>query len=152
MLLLIPVELSDTVAPTLAAVLVLLHGSASAANVVAGALEVIRMAGSAERCVSRIRPRDRTADGIAMTVGTARIPSVIAGIITPWIMSEDVRRPAGRRMTHVTLRCRIQVEARLRRGTAGGAVTFIAASGCAGIVNPGAADEGRGGVAEMTIH
>ena len=77
----------------LAAVLVLLNGAASAADMVAGALEVIRMTGGTKRLVLREAPRDRAADRIAVAGGASGISPVIARVIAPWIVAESVRRP-----------------------------------------------------------
>ena len=100
-------------AAALAAVLVLFHGSAPAANVVTGALEVICMAGGTERCVTRKRPRDGAADRIAVAGGASRVPSVVTGIFAPGIMAKDVRRPGVGRVADVALLGRVYVETRL---------------------------------------
>ena len=78
------------------AVLVLLDGSASAADMVTGASEIIRMAGRAERLILRKTPWDRTADRIAVTGSASGIPCVIARVITLRVMAEDVGRPGVR--------------------------------------------------------
>ena len=116
-------------AAALAAVLVLLHGSAPAADVVTGALEVICMACSAERRIARIGPRNRAADRIAMAGGTPRVPSVVAGIFAPRIVAKDVRSPAGGRVADVALLCCTYMEARFGRCTTARTVTVTAAAG-----------------------
>lgn len=116
-------------AATLAAVLVLLHGSTTAANVITLARKVICMTGRAERCVARIGPRNRAADRIAVAGGAPRVPSVVAGIFAPRIMAKDVRSPAGSRVADVALFCCTYMEARFGRCTTARTVTVTAAAG-----------------------
>jgi len=82
---------------------------------------------------------------------TARIHPVIPRIVTIAIMAEDIRCPAVCRVTRIALYIRADMILRLRSRTSARTVTFIASTGCAGIVEPAAADEGRGGMTEVTI-
>ena len=66
-------------------------------------------------------------------------------------MTEDVRRPAVCCMTHITLFIRVYMTIWLGCRTIAWTVTAIAIICSAGIMEPGATDEGRGGMTEMAI-
>ena len=132
-----------------AAILVLFDSTTPAANMITFAFEVIRMtAGTEWRVLKLIRiivPINTTAYRSFVTASTTRIPSVVARVVPLRAMAEDVRCPAVCCMTHITLFIRAYM-------TAAETVTALAITGRAGIVEPGAADEGCGGVAEMAVH
>ena len=92
---------------TLAAVLVLLDGTAPASDVIALTPEITRMTAGTEWRVSQLVGIIATVDATAYRSGvtplTTRIPSVIARVVTPGVMPETARRPAVCCMTHVTL-------------------------------------------------
>lgn len=68
-------------------------------------------------------------------------------------MAEDRGRPAIGGMARIALHSRAQVASRFGGCAATRiVVTLIAAAGAAGIVSPGAADEGGGGMAKVTVH
>ena len=67
-------------------------------------------------------------------------------------MAEDSRRPSIGGMARIALNSRTQVVSRFGSGaTARIVVALIASSGAAGVVSPRAADEGGGGMAEVTV-
>jgi len=76
---------------------------------------------------------------------------VVARVVPLRAMAKDVRSPAICCMTHVTLFISAYMTIWLGGGSIAGTVTIIALTGSAGIVEPRAADEGCGGVAEMAI-
>lgn len=135
-----------------AAILVLRNRTVSSADVITLASEIVRMAGCTERCVPRGRPRKGTVDAAAVAAVAAWIHPVVTRVIPPRIMTEDIRSPGVGRMTHVTLHIRADVISRLRPCATVAAVTVIAATSGAGIVEPGAADEARCRMAEMAVH
>ena len=147
---LIPVELIDAVTTAAAAVLVLLHGTASAAYVITLATKIAGVAGGTERRIARERIGYRTGDGTAVAGAAPRVSSVITRVVTAGTVAEDVRRPGIGRMAHIALFCRAQVARRLA-GRCAAVVTGIALTRRAGVMEPGAADERRGGVAEMAV-
>ena len=67
-------------------------------------------------------------------------------------MAEDRGFPGIGGMATIALHCRAQVASRFGdRAAARIVVAIIASAGAAGIVSPRAADEGGGGMAEMTV-
>jgi hypothetical protein len=94
---------ANPVTAATSAILVLLNGAIAAADVAAFALKVIRMTGGAEGCVLGEGPGYRGAYGRAVTGITARVPAVIARIVSIRVMAEDGRRPAVGGMTYVAL-------------------------------------------------
>lgn len=137
---------ANPVTAATSAILVLLNGAIAAADVAAFALKVIRMTGGAEGCVLGEGPGYRGAYGRAVTGITARVPAVIARIVSIRVMAEDGRRPAVGGMTYVALLSSGQM--RGNRVYLSSRVTAIMASvaiiGTAGVVRPAAADEGCG--------
>ena len=90
---LIPVELIDAVAAAATAVLVLFHGTASAADVITLATKITGVAGSTERCIARERIGYRTGYGAAVAGAAPRISSVITRVVSAGAVAEDVRCP-----------------------------------------------------------
>ena len=142
---------------TTAAILVLFDRAVPAADVVAFTSEVVRMTGRTVsngpcgRCVLRERPGEGAVDTIAVTGVAARIHAVVARVMALRTVAEDIRCPGVGRVTHITLHIRADVILRLRACATVRAVTVIAATRRAGIVEPAAADEARRGMAEVTV-
>ena len=135
-----------------AAILVLLNRTASSANMIALASEIIGVTTRTVRRVLRERPYERAADCAAVTATASRVSPVVARVVATRIVTEDIRCPALGGMAYVALYIRVQVTRWLGPRTASRIiVTVIASARTAGIVRPGTADEGRRGVAEMTI-
>ncbi len=135
-----------------AAILVLLNRTASSANVIALASEIIGVTTRAVRRVLGEGPYERAADCAAVTATASRVSPVVARVVATRIMTEDIRCPALGGMAYVALYIRVQVTRWLGPRTASRIiVTVIASARTAGIVRPGASDEGRRGVTEMTI-
>lgn len=87
-----------------------------------------------------------------MTILATQVSSVITGIITIRIMTEDGRRPAIGGVADVTLFRRGQMPIRLAGCTASVViVAAIAVTRGTGIVHPGATYEGRRGMAEVAV-
>lgn len=80
-------------ASTAAAVLVLLDSTASTANMITLASEIIRMTGCAERLVLIKGPRKSAADVAAMAAAATRIHQVVTRVVAPGAVTEDVWRP-----------------------------------------------------------
>lgn len=137
-----------TSSATTAAILVLFDGTTPAANVIAFTAEITRMTAGTEwrvlKLIGIIVPINTTAYRSFVTASTTRIPSVVARVVPLRAMAKDVRCPAVCCMTHVTLFIRAYM-------TAAETVTVRAIAGSAGIVEPGATDEGRSGMAEVAI-
>ena len=76
-----------------AAVLVLLNRTASATNMIALTLEIIGMAGCAERLVPIERPYKGAVDAAAMAGTASRVSSVVTRVVAPGAVTEDIRRP-----------------------------------------------------------
>ena len=66
-------------------------------------LEIIRMAGSTERCVLGRGPGNGAANGVTVAPITPRIPSVVAGIVSIEIMTKAGWCPAIGGMTYIAL-------------------------------------------------
>lgn len=90
---LIPVELIDTVTTAATTVLVLLHGTASAADVITLATKITGVAGGTERRIARERIRYRAGYGAAVAGAASRVSSVITRVVTAAAVAEDVRLP-----------------------------------------------------------
>ena len=136
---------------TAAAILVLRDRAVPAADVISLASEIVRMAGSTERCVAREGPREGTVDAATVASVAAQIHPVITRVVAPGVMTEDIWRPGVGRMTHIALHIGADVIPWLRPCTTVVAVTVIATTSCAGIVEPRTADEGGRRMAEMAV-
>ncbi len=90
-------------ATAIAAILVLRDGSVTPADMVAVTLEIIGMAGCAERCVLGPPPRDIAGDGIAVAGGATGVTPVVARVVPVGIMIEIGRRPAVGRVADIAL-------------------------------------------------
>jgi len=134
-----------------AAILVLCDGAVPAADVITLTSEIVRMAGRTERCVLREGPCKVTVDAVAVTGVAARIHPVITRVVALRTMTEDIRSPGVGRMTHIALYVRADVIPWLRPCATVAAVTVIAATPRAVIVEPGSTHEGGRRMAEMTV-
>ena len=76
-----------------ATVFVLLHGTASAADVVTLATKITGVAGGTERLVLIERPYKGAVDVTTMAAATAWIHPVVARVVATGAVAEDVRRP-----------------------------------------------------------
>ena len=76
---------------------------------------------------------------------------MVARVVPLRAMTEDVRCPAVCCMTHITLFIRVYMTIWLGCRTIAWTVTAIAIICSAGIMEPRATDEGRGGMTEMAI-
>ena len=134
-----------------AAITVLRDGTVLAADVPVLAFEVVCVTGRAVGCVLRPAPRNDGADGWAVATSASWIAPVIARVISIGIVAEDGRCPAVGGVAHVALFRRRQMQVRFGGCTAARRMTAIAVAGAARVVNPGTADKGRGGMAEVAI-
>lgn len=71
------------------------------------AFEIVRVTGGTVRRVLRVGIRNRSAYGTTVTCVTARVPAVIARVVSLWAMAEAGWRPAVGGMTHVALYGRV---------------------------------------------
>ena len=137
-------------AATTSAVFVLLDGAIFSANVFILRIEVIGMAAGTGWCVSfliRVIVRIDTGSYRSfVTASTARIPSMVAWIVTLSAVLEVGWRPAISGMTHVTLFRHIEMTDGFGRGAAATDMTAITVICSAGIMHPCAACEGGSGM------
>ena len=86
-----------------------------------------------------------------MALSTTWIYTVVTRVVALRVMAEDAGCPAVGRMTYVTLHGRAQVSYWFGCRTGGSIVAAVAVAGTGSIMGPGTAEEGRGGMALMTI-
>ena len=89
------------------AILVLFDRTATPANVITFTSEITLMTGRTERCIPGCGPREGTADATAVAGATARVPSVITGVVPAGVVAEYIRRPCIGCMADVALHSRI---------------------------------------------
>ena len=134
------------------AILVLFDRPALSADMLILAPEVSLVAGGTERRVLGRRPRERGRHTAAVAVETPGVSSVVARVVALRVMAEDRGFPGIGGMATIALHSRCQVVSRFGScATARIVVALIASSGAAGVVSPRAADEGGGGMAEVTV-
>ena len=133
-----------------AAILVLLDGSAPAADVITGRVEVIGMTGRAERLILREWPGNIATDNAAVALGAGQTAAMVSRVVGIGIMAEYIGCPGIGRVTHITLRSGIDVANRLTRRTVA-VVTGITGACGTRIMHPGTTNKGRRGMAEMAI-
>lgn len=140
-----------TAAPAATAIPVLGDRAVAATDMLVLAPEIARVTGRAIRCVLWRRIHKDRIHTRSMTTAAAWVPAVVAGVVALGIVQEGGRRPALGRMTFIALHRRCQVILGFERRPATRTVAIVAAPDSAGIVHPGAASEGRRGMAEMTV-
>ncbi len=138
-------------AATACTILVLLNSTAFSANMLVFRIEIIGMTGGAEGRVLRVGPAEHRVDAVTVTAAATQIPSVVTRIVTLRVVTEAGRRPSGCYMAGVALERRVYVAQRLACRIAAVDVTLVTVTGAAGIMNPGATNEGGGSVAGRAI-